>query len=171
MLSAVIGLGSNLGERQNYLTFALNALKRDGVRVVRRSPFYETEPWGFKEQPRFINAVALIETDLNPRELLYELQALENTCNRVRTEEHYGPRTLDLDILDIKGLLLADPELTLPHPRLQLRAFVLKPWYALDKDYVLADGRRIRELLEALPPEELQGVNALNEEDYGQPSL
>lgn len=128
MTTAYLGLGSNLGERQQLLSAARSALAAEaGIALTGASALYETDPLGGPAgQPPFLNAVLRIETDLPPRQLLQRCMALEARFGRER-REHWGPRTLDLDLLDYGGLVLADPELVLPHPRLPERAFVLVP--------------------------------------------
>lgn len=127
MSAALISLGSNLGDRAATLASALAALAATpDVRVVRASKFFETSPVGgpgFQEP--FLNAAAILETTLEPEALLDELQRVENEHGRVR-EEHWGPRTLDLDLLTYDDLVLHTPRLTLPHPRMSYRKFVLR---------------------------------------------
>jgi len=126
MSAALISLGSNLGDRAATLASALAALEATpDVRVVRASKFFETSPVGgpgFQEP--FLNAAAILETTLEPEALLDVLQRVENDHGRVR-EEHWGPRTLDLDLLTYDDLVLHTPRLTLPHPRMTYRKFVL----------------------------------------------
>ena len=125
MATAYISLGANLGDRAAMLREAVRRLGALG-RVMAVSSLYETEPVGFREQPPFLNAVVALETDLGPAELLAALVAIERDLGRVRTFRN-APRTLDLDILLLNGLVLHEPGLTLPHPRLHERAFVLAP--------------------------------------------
>jgi 2-amino-4-hydroxy-6-hydroxymethyldihydropteridine diphosphokinase len=124
---AYVGLGSNLGDREGTL---LAAAERLGPH--RLSPIVETEPWGYSDQPRFLNAVAELETDLTPRELLDRLLEVERELGRVRGGPRYGPRTIDLDLLLYGDLVIDEPGLTVPHPRLGDRMFVLEPLFALD---------------------------------------
>jgi 2-amino-4-hydroxy-6-hydroxymethyldihydropteridine diphosphokinase len=124
---AYVGLGSNLGNREGTL---LAAAERLGPH--RLSPIVETEPWGYSDQPRFLNAVAELETDLTPRELLDRLLEVERELGRVRGGPRYGPRTIDLDLLLYGDLVIDEPGLTVPHPRLGDRMFVLEPLFALD---------------------------------------
>jgi 2-amino-4-hydroxy-6-hydroxymethyldihydropteridine diphosphokinase len=98
----------------------------------RLSPIVETEPWGYADQPRFLNAVAELETGFAPRELLDRLLEIERSLGRVRNGPRYGPRTIDLDLLLYGNLVVAEPGLTVPHPRLAERLFVLEPLFALD---------------------------------------
>ncbi|MFQ3649880.1 MAG: 2-amino-4-hydroxy-6-hydroxymethyldihydropteridine diphosphokinase [Gemmataceae bacterium] len=124
---AHVALGSNLGDRAAYLCYAVEALQREGVRIVRRSSLYETTPVGGPEgQAPYINAVLEIETDRDPEALLALLLQIEAECGRERTERH-GPRTLDLDLLLMESIVHSSPTLLLPHPRLHERLFVLEP--------------------------------------------
>jgi len=120
-----LGLGANLGDRARNLSEALNELGQQ-VTVERVSPCYETEPWGITDQPRFLNLVCSGWTDLDPRELLAFLKEIERHMGR-STTVRYGPRPIDIDILFYDDLVLAEEGLTIPHPRLHERAFVLAP--------------------------------------------
>ena len=146
MTRAYIGLGSNLGDREMALRQALAGLEELGA--VRVSSVRETEPVGISDQPRFLNAVAELNTELAARDLLDRLLELERTIGRNRTKEtRWGPRTIDLDLLLYGDEVIAEPGLTVPHPRLAEREFVLEPLYELAPDLVLPDGRRIEDLL------------------------
>ncbi|HYY32952.1 MAG TPA: 2-amino-4-hydroxy-6-hydroxymethyldihydropteridine diphosphokinase [Gaiellaceae bacterium] len=146
MTRAYIGLGSNLGDREMALRQALAGLEELGA--VRVSSVRETEPVGITDQPRFLNAVAELNTELAARDLLDRLLELERTIGRNRTKEtRWGPRTIDLDLLLYGDEVIAEPGLTVPHPRLAEREFVLEPLYELAPDLVLPDGRRIEDLL------------------------
>lgn len=123
-MRAVLGIGSNLGDRAGYLRSAVETL---GVAVQAVSPVYETEPVGGPGgQDAYLNLVAVLETDLAPKALLALCHQLEAAAGRVR-EERWGPRTLDVDILWIDGVELRTSELEVPHPRLRQRRFVLAP--------------------------------------------
>jgi len=124
---AYIALGSNLGDRQGTLSRAIAELEGMG-RVVARSSVYETEPVGYRDQPAFLNAVIALETELEPLPLLRGLLAIENQQGRDRSlGTPKGPRTLDLDLLMLGERVIQGPELTLPHPALPQRRFVLEP--------------------------------------------
>lgn len=129
MIEACIALGSNLGDRRGHLRGALQELRALG-RLRAVSPLFETEPVGLREQPRFLNAVALVETELAARELLDRLLEIEARHGRARREKD-GPRTLDLDLLSYGGQVIREPGLEVPHPRLQERRFVLAPMAAV----------------------------------------
>ncbi|AXQ56447.1 MULTISPECIES: 2-amino-4-hydroxy-6-hydroxymethyldihydropteridine diphosphokinase [Streptomyces] len=150
--TAVISLGSNLGNRLETLQGAVDALEdTPGLRVKAVSPVYETEPWGVEpgSQPSYFNAVAVIRTTLPPGSLLERAQAVEEAFHRVR-DERWGPRTLDVDIVAYAGVVSADPELTLPHPHAHERAFVLAPWHDVDPEAQLPGQGSVDELLSAL---------------------
>jgi len=125
---AYVGLGSNLGDREALLRASLVALESDpAIEVVAVSSFRETEPVGYLDQPRFLNAVAALETTLAPRALLERLLAIERGLGRVREGPRFGPRPIDLDLLLHGDAVVAEPRLTVPHPRLHERRFVLEP--------------------------------------------
>jgi 2-amino-4-hydroxy-6-hydroxymethyldihydropteridine diphosphokinase len=150
---AYVGVGANLGDAAGTVARALDALGLIGT-VLRRSSLYRTPPWGRSDQPDFVNAVALIETQRTPRELLDALQALETKLGR-EPGERWGPRALDLDILTYDDLSLDEPELRVPHPHLRERAFVLVPLAEIDASYA--------PLRDALAPTERAGVERLGE--------
>lgn len=145
--SAYVGLGSNLGDREQSLRDALDRMAAEGW-LVRFSAFRDTDPVGVTDQPRFLNAVAELRTDLRPRELLEQLLAIERELGRERSgEQRWGPRTIDLDLLLYGDEIIDEPGLTVPHPRLAERRFVLEPLAELSPGLELPDGRRVRELL------------------------
>ena len=120
-----LSLGSNLGDREANLSAALQGLD-PAVRILERSAVYETPPWGYQQQPVFLNQVVKAETDLSPMDLLHTIKALEAEMGREHTVR-FGPRLIDIDILFYDALIIEQPNLTIPHPRLQGRAFVLVP--------------------------------------------
>ncbi|TSE17272.1 2-amino-4-hydroxy-6-hydroxymethyldihydropteridine diphosphokinase [Arthrobacter sp. KBS0703] len=143
---AVLALGSNLGERNDTLTEAVaDLVDRPEVRLLAVSPVVQTKAVGGPAgQPDFLNMVISVETSLAPLELLKHCQSVENKHHRVR-EVHWGPRTLDVDIIVYGDLESSDPVLTLPHPRAAERAFVLYPWSVIEPSATL-NGVRIGEL-------------------------
>lgn len=135
-MKAFIGLGSNLGERENMIRMALDDLARlPETTLVRASSLYDTEPVGETEQPNFLNAVAQIDTALTARQLLWNLMLIEKRLGRVRTKK-WGPRTVDLDLLLYGDLIVEEEDLQVPHPELTRRSFVLVPLVELDPGLV-----------------------------------
>jgi 2-amino-4-hydroxy-6-hydroxymethyldihydropteridine diphosphokinase len=129
-----LALGTNLGERKDNLNEALAHL-HPAVRVITKSPIYETAPWGVTDQPLYLNMVVAVETALSPEKLLDKLKRLEKRMGRIPTIL-YGPRLIDLDILFYGDLVMTTPRLTIPHPRMHERAFVLVPLNDIAPDLV-----------------------------------
>jgi 2-amino-4-hydroxy-6-hydroxymethyldihydropteridine diphosphokinase len=153
---AVLGLGSNVGDRMAHLQSALDALdKHENVDVLGVSPVYETAPVGGPEQDPYLNAVIRVATLLDPRDLLTLAHQLEDARGRERTEK-WGPRTLDVDILTFQSFFAQTSALTLPHPLAHERAFVLAPWYDLDPDAEVPGKGAVRELLQQVPRSGIQ---------------
>lgn len=151
MVNAFVALGSNLGDPQRQLGEAFAALDRlPRTRLLQRSRLYRTPPWGMLEQPPFLNAVALLDTMLDPHALLDGLLVIERIAGRTRDGVRWGPRTLDLDLLHVDGVVLDDPRLTLPHPRIAERAFVLLPLAELAHALELPGQGRVGTLLAAI---------------------
>lgn len=147
-----IGLGSNLAEPLQQLRDALAALAQlPDTRLLAHSSFYASDPLGPPDQPRYVNAVAALDTALPPWTLLDALQRIEQEQGRVRKAERWGPRTLDLDILLFGERSIADERLTVPHYHMHARPFVLYPLAELAAELQLPDGRRLSELLAACP--------------------
>jgi 2-amino-4-hydroxy-6-hydroxymethyldihydropteridine diphosphokinase len=134
MPTAHLSLGTNLGDREANLRNVIAALP-PAVRVGRESRVYETAPWGFEDQPNFLNMVVEGETDLPPLELLKFLKTLETELGRTPTFR-YGPRLIDIDILFYDDLIFESPELIIPHPKLHERGFVLAPLADLVPEFV-----------------------------------
>ena len=147
-MKAVIALGSNLGNPKENLDLAL-ALLREATEVKKVSSYYITRPVGYEEQPDFVNAVCIIETELPAMELLNMLHGIEKAMGRERTIK-WGPRTLDLDIVQYGSMLSSADELTLPHPRAHERKFVLEPWHEIEPDAILLTHGKIADLLSKL---------------------
>lgn len=158
MTAAVLALGANLGDARAALQGAVDALAAsDGITVRACSPVFETDPVGGPEQPVYVNAVVLVDTSLAPLELLGRAHAVEQQWHRTR-EVRWGPRTLDVDIIDVDGVVLDTERLTVPHPRAHLRGFVLVPWLAVDPDARLR-GTAVRDLVASV---DTAGVRALD---------
>jgi 2-amino-4-hydroxy-6-hydroxymethyldihydropteridine diphosphokinase len=146
-----IGLGSNLGDREEYLRRALDLLRAEpDIDVTGVSSVRETDPVEILDQPRFLNAVARVETDLGPRRLLDRLVATERTLGRRRDGPRFGPRTIDLDLLLYGDKEIDEPGLTVPHPRLAERLFVVEPLHELDPALVVPGQGPVSDLLSAL---------------------
>ena len=145
MTLAYVGLGSNLGDREATIRAAIAALPG----VVAVSELRETDPVGVTEQPAFLNGTVALTTDLSPRELLDTLLAVERDLGRER-RERWGPRTIDLDLLLYGGETVDEPGLTIPHPRLHERRFVLEPLAELDPQLLIPGRGQVDELLAKL---------------------
>jgi 2-amino-4-hydroxy-6-hydroxymethyldihydropteridine diphosphokinase len=143
MAEALLALGGNVGDARDTLDRAIVQFC-DGaeVKLTARSSDYLTPPWGVRDQPPFVNLCIAVETSLTPQALLARAQEVERAFGRDRTEErHWGPRTLDIDILNYDDLVLRTPDLTLPHPRLFERAFVLVPLAEIAPDRMILGWR------------------------------
>ncbi len=153
MPRAYIGLGSNQGKPVFNLKKALMSINNiDGVKVTGVSSLYLTEPVGYEDQPWFHNCVAEIETELFPVQLLEVLQGIENFMGRVRTAR-WGPRTIDLDILLYDRLQMNSEQLTIPHPRMKERAFVIVPLAEIAAEALFPDGQSVEEVKNRLDNE------------------
>jgi 2-amino-4-hydroxy-6-hydroxymethyldihydropteridine diphosphokinase len=149
-MKAVLSLGSNLGNSAEILSSAAEALN-EVSEVIALSSFYQTRPVGGPPQPDFINAVVIIETNLEPEELLLVAQAIEGAHGRERNENSvkWGPRFLDIDLIKCDEMLVNSPDLTIPHPRAHEREFVLRPWNEIDPAATLPGFGAISQLLES----------------------
>ena len=152
-MRAVLSIGSNMDDRRALLQTVFDEFAAE---TVAASPIYSTPPWGVTDQDEFLNAVLIVDVEESPMELLRRGQALEQAAERVRVR-HWGPRTLDVDIVQVEGVTSSEPELTLPHPYAHQRAFVLVPWLAADPDARLGD-TPVADLIAALAPAEVEQV-------------
>ncbi|HET8605863.1 MAG TPA: 2-amino-4-hydroxy-6-hydroxymethyldihydropteridine diphosphokinase [Gaiellaceae bacterium] len=146
-MRAFVGVGANLGDREATIREAVRLLGDDVVAVSR---LRETEPWGYVDQPAFLNGAVLLETDLAPRALLERLLAVERRLGRTREGPRYGPRTIDLDLLLYEDRVVEEEGLSLPHPRLHERPFALEPLLDLDPELELPGRGRVSDLLAGL---------------------
>lgn len=153
--SGLLGLGSNVGDRRSHLQAAVDALPSVGVRVTAASSVYDTDPVGeVLDQPSFLNACVLVETELEPLELLDGAKRLEAELGRASGGVRHGPRAIDIDILLLGELTLAHERMTLPHEQVLNRRFVLIPALELDFELITPDGLRLADALAALPVSE-----------------
>ena len=166
-MKVVLGLGANLGDLRSALNVALAYLIADPLvgRVVRSS-FYQTDPVGGPEQPEYLNAVVIVETDtdLTPLDVAEHFlslgQTIESKLDRVR-EVRWGPRTIDIDVLAVDGLMTDEPRLTVPHPRVAERAFVLIPWMEIAPDFDIPGLGRVTAIAANLTAADREGVRQL----------
>ncbi|MFY9897495.1 MAG: 2-amino-4-hydroxy-6-hydroxymethyldihydropteridine diphosphokinase [Xanthobacteraceae bacterium] len=156
---ALLALGGNIGDVRATFERAIAMLCADGaMRLVARSSDYRTPPWGVTDQPAFTNAVIIVATSLQPHALLGRMQNVERALGRDRaSERRWGPRPIDIDILAYDDVVLREPDLTLPHPHLFERAFVLLPLAEIASDRIVA-GQRIGHALAAL---DVSGITKL----------
>jgi 2-amino-4-hydroxy-6-hydroxymethyldihydropteridine diphosphokinase len=155
MTRAVLSLGANLGDRLANLRLAVEGLADV---LVAASPVYETKPWGVTDQPDFLNAVVMVrDPAADAWAWLRRAQDLERKAGRVRTR-HWGPRTLDVDVVTVDGVTSDHPDLLLPHPGTPSRATVLIPWLAVEPDAILPGHGPVADLLAALPVESTKDV-------------
>jgi len=147
---AFLGVGSNVGDRPAMLAKARALLESPDLRIVAASSLYEAPPWGVIDQPPYLNQVLEGRTTLSPRQLLHRCQDVETRLGRVRSTR-WGPRTIDVDIVLYGALQIDAPDLTIPHPRMAHRAFVLVPLAELDAALRVPGGDTVGALLKALP--------------------
>jgi 2-amino-4-hydroxy-6-hydroxymethyldihydropteridine diphosphokinase len=148
-MKAVIALGANIGNPKEQMDLAI-ALLRESLEVTAVSSYFTTAPVGGPEQPDYLNAVCLADSDLPASDLLALLHGIEKALGRERIE-HWGPRTIDLDLIQYGTILSYAEELTLPHPRAHERRFVLEPWAQVEPDALLLTHGKISDLLAQLP--------------------
>jgi len=147
-MKAVVALGANIGYPQEQMDVAV-AMLREATDVIALSSYYTTKPVGGPEQPDYINAVCILESELPAIDLLSLLHGIEKSLGRERTEK-WGPRTIDLDLIQYGTLLSSATELQLPHPRAHERRFVIEPWHEIEPDAILLTHGKISELLAQL---------------------
>jgi len=162
-MEAWIGLGSNLGKPEARLSEAIRKLDEiDGIELKCCSGFYRTASWGNEEQDDFINAVAVLDTTLQPLDLLRTLLTIEDQMGRRRSADRWGPRCIDLDLLTYEDSQLKTPELELPHPRMHLRAFVLQPLLELDPDFSIPGVGPAAACLSSLEPQRVERMGSVD---------
>ena len=156
MATSFLSLGSNLGDRLDHLSKAVTTLaKQPKIKVLKVSSVYQTKPVGGPEQDDYLNAVVKIQTELSALELLGVTQSIENNEGRVR-EVRWGPRTLDIDVLTYDDLISADDKLTLPHPRISERAFVLVPFFEIDPQATISGLGKVADLYQQIAKFDVQ---------------
>lgn len=128
-----LGLGSNIGKREDNCAKAISLLEKNGLKIAKRSTMHETEPWGVRDQPRFINMALEAETDLSPEELLTVIKTIENKMGR-RPGKKWGPRIIDIDIIIYDNVSMTSDDLSIPHPLMHEREFVLRPMSEIAPD-------------------------------------
>lgn len=148
-MKAVIALGANIGNPREQMDIAV-ALLRESLDVSAVSSYFSTKPVGGPEQPDYLNAICLAESELPAADLLALLHGIEKALGRERIE-HWGPRTIDLDLIQYGSILSSAVELTLPHPRAHERRFVLEPWAQVEPEALLLTHGKISDLLSQLP--------------------
>ncbi len=148
-MKAVIALGANIGDPKAQMDLAV-AMLREATEVISVSEYFSTKPVSDIEQSDYLNAVCIVESELPALDLLSLLHGIEKVLGRERLEK-WGPRTIDLDLIQYGSLLSSADELTLPHPRAYERRFVLEPWFSIDSEAILHTHGKISELLEQLP--------------------
>ena len=147
-MKAVIALGSNLGNRELNIDSAIAELAKI-IEITHLSTNYETDPVGGPEQPKYLNAIAIAETELEPEELLTAMLDIENKLGRKR-EVHWGPRTLDLDLITFGDEVIDSEFLVLPHPRAHERRFVLEPWLEIEPDAYIPGIGKVESILQRI---------------------
>ena len=147
-MKAVISLGANIGNPEEQMQLAI-AMLREATDVIALSSIYTTEPVGGPEQPNYLNAICIAESELPAADLVALLHGIEKTLGRERVER-WGPRTIDLDLIQYGTILSSAQELELPHPRAHERKFVLEPWLEVEPDAILLTHGKVSELLEQL---------------------
>ena len=145
-----LSLGSNIGDRLNNLKRAISLIQKSKqVNILSKSKIYETSPMENYNQAKFLNQVVKIKTKLPPFELLNFIKSIEFNMGRVKDKKRYMPRIIDIDILTYDSLCLKDDILSIPHPKIKLRKFILKPWTDIDSNYILVNSKStIKELLD-----------------------
>lgn len=138
MARVFLSLGSNIEDRLSNIQQAVSYLSLEHeIKIIKTSSFYETEPWGNKDQPWFLNACVALDTSLSPSDLLKLCQKIENSLGRIRDNNHkWLPRTIDIDILMVDDKIISEPDLIIPHPYMHQRAFVLVPMLEVKADLV-----------------------------------
>lgn len=169
-VSAWVGLGGNREDSARLMHAALRQLAAlPGLALLRRSRLYRSPPWGYADQPDFVNAVAEFETTLTPVDMLDRLRAMEARLGREPSVQRWGPRCIDLDLLTYDEVELDSDRLVLPHPRMHLRAFVLVPLLELEPDFVIPGAGPARACLQSVDAREAAAIEPLALTDWEAP--
>ena len=154
----LMSLGSNQGNRLIMLTKAISELARSGFCIIDRSKIWETTPWGFTDQPRFLNMCISTETDLSPEKMIEMVKTIEERLGKTKKIK-WGPRNIDIDVIAIGELVLETTELSVPHPHMHERAFVLIPLREIAPQFRHPiTGRTVDEMICALSPEKMEWI-------------
>lgn len=154
----LMSLGTNMGNRLIMLTKALSELGHSGFSIIDRSKIWETTPWGFTDQPRFLNMCVSAETGLSPEEMIKMIKTIEGRLDRIKNVK-WGPRNIDIDIIAIDEMVIDTPELTVPHPYMHERAFVLIPLREVAPQFTHPmTGKTLEEMICALPLEKMEWI-------------
>lgn len=129
-------IGGNLGDRFELFKRARKGIEKEIGELVKKSSIYETAAWGFESENDFLNQVVLVDSDLNPHQLLEKCQLIENQLGRVRKSGHYASRTMDIDILFYNDEIINEPDITIPHPKLHERRFTLEPLNEISPEFI-----------------------------------
>lgn len=156
MSKIYLSLGTNLGNKKENLTYAVQLLS-EKIDILKTSSFYETEPVGYKDQPWFMNIVVEGTTHLSPEDLLVFTQSIEQAMKRVKTIVN-GPRIIDVDILLYESVKLNTETLIIPHPRMTERAFVMYPLFEISPDLII-DGKSLKNMMESFKGEEIKRLD------------
>lgn len=136
MNQVYLGLGTNLGNKENNLLLAIEKIKFELGEIEKVSTFYESEPWGFESESNFVNAVVKVATLLNPFEVLAKIQEIEHQMGRIKSKKGYEDRLIDIDILYFNDEIIENETLTIPHPHIKKRDFVLNPLLEIDPNLI-----------------------------------
>ena len=151
-MKVFLSLGTNIGDRLFHLDTANSLIgKYPKINIISKSKIYETSPMENQNQDNFLNQVIEIKTNIKPLELLEITKSIQSQMGRVNKKQRYGPRIIDIDILTFSNLISTKKELTIPHPKIKLRKFILKPWTDIASDYILPNSKNtIKELLDSI---------------------
>lgn len=158
MPNVILSLGSNKGNRLLLLTKALAELEKCGWKIIKKSRVWETAPWGMRDQPRFLNMCVMTETELCLEDMIRLIKDIERRLGRKESKK-WGPREIDIDIITVENTVLRSEQLSVPHPRMQDRAFVLVPLREIDPEFIHPVTKKtVDEMIGELPPENMEWI-------------